>query len=68
MSIENKNGLVVGHQIQIDRSGGQGHCRKDVTAEELGYSLSEEIAGEIIDGGVEECDDIVIGGQHYRWS
>ena len=51
--------------IQIDLSGGQGHCWRD--ADELPESVREEIAAEIIDG-VEACDDYTASnGQHYRW-
>lgn len=68
MSQTIENGLVVGHQIQIDLSGGQGHCWKNISAEEMGADQAEQIAGEILDGGMEACEDIVICGQHFRWS
>lgn len=60
--------MVCGSVIQWDKSGGQGHCW--VAADELACpaDIQEEIAGEVIDGGQDECDDFVASnGIHYRW-
>ena len=63
-----KNELVVGHRVQIDRSGGQGRCWRDIPASEINADARMEIEGEIIDGKKATCDDMVAGnGQHYRW-
>lgn len=61
--------LVCGNQVQIDRSGGQGHCWRDVEDTiDLPPSIREELEGEMIDGGVDSCLDYVASnGQHYRW-
>lgn len=60
--------LVCGCQIQIDRSGGQGHCWRDVDRDDISGEVALEIEGEIIDGEVESCDDFIASnGQHYRW-
>lgn len=60
--------LVCGCQIQIDRSGGQGHCWWDIDAEDIPASIREEIEGEIIDGGKDECEGFRgSNGQWYRW-
>lgn len=59
---------VMGHAIQIDRSGGQGHCWVDATPDECLASTQEEIAAEIIDGKNESREDYTAtNGQHYRW-
>lgn len=61
--------LVCGCRVQYDHSGGQGHCWRDKDAADLPATIREEIEGEIIDGGREECDDFVgSNGCHYRWS
>jgi hypothetical protein len=63
---QNQNGSVLSKTVQIDRSGGQGHCWRiaDVSGD-----IAEEIAAEMLDGGKEECDDyIASNGCHYRWS
>lgn len=58
---------VCGCQIQIDRSG-QGHCWRNIDAEDIPADIREEIAAEILDGGKDECEDYVAtNGQHYRW-
>jgi hypothetical protein len=60
--------LVCGCQVQKDMSG-VGHCWVDVDADDLPSNVREEIEGEIIDGGKDECDDYVASnGLHYRWS
>jgi hypothetical protein len=59
--------LVCGCQVQCDWSG-VGHCWRNVTAAEIPAGIRQEIEGEIIDGGREECDDFVASnGLHYRW-
>lgn len=59
--------LVCDHQIQHDRSG-VGHCWRNIDRDDLPSSIVEEIEGEIIDGGKDECDDFrASDGQHYRW-
>ncbi len=58
---------VCGCQIQVDRSG-VGHCWKNIAAEDIPADIREEIEGEIIDGGKDECDDFIgSNGIHYRW-
>jgi hypothetical protein len=60
-------GLVCGVQVQWDASG-QGHCWKNIDAEDIPGDIVLEIEGEIIDGGNEDCDDYVASnGLHYRW-
>lgn len=59
--------LVCGVQVQVDRSG-QGHCWRNIDRDEIPAAIVEEIEGEIIDGGKDECDDFVASnGVHYRW-
>ena len=59
---------ICGRTIQIDRSGGQGHCWRSISVDEIPYSIIEEIEGEIIDGGADSCEDFIASnGQHYRW-
>lgn len=62
-------GLVCGVQVQYDHSGGQGHCWRNCDMSQPGNrDAAEEIAAEIINGGVESCDDYVASnGCHYRW-
>lgn len=61
-------GLVCGNQVQIDRSGGQGHCWRNVSTDEIPADIREEIEGEMIDGGVESCEGFRAGdGEVYRW-
>jgi hypothetical protein len=60
-------GLVCGCQIQHDDSG-QGHNWRDVVADDIPAPVREEIEGEIIDGGKDECADFrASNGEHYRW-
>lgn len=58
--------MICGSKIQLDKSG-VGHCW--VAADgDCPASIQEEIAGEIIDGGNDDCDDYVASnGVHYRW-
>lgn len=66
MATENET-LVCGCQVQVDRSG-VGHCWVDVAADDIPGDIREEIEGEIIDGGKDECADFVASnGLHYRW-
>jgi hypothetical protein len=63
----NAEQLVCGVQVQVDRSG-VGHCWVNVTANDIPYSIREEIEGEMIDGGKETRDDFIASnGLHYRW-
>lgn len=63
-----KDKLVCGRRVQIDLSG-VGHCWVDKDAEDLPVTIREEIEGEIIEGGKEECQDFLgSNGMHYRWS
>lgn len=60
-------GLVCGSQVQVDRSG-VGHCWVNVSAADIPANIREEIEGEMIDGGEEDCDDFIASnGLHYRW-
>lgn len=57
--------LVCGSQVQVDRSG-VGHCWANV--DDLPPIIRQEIEGEILDGGRDECEDFVASnGLHYRW-
>lgn len=59
---------VCGKTIQIDRSGGQGHCWRTIDRDDIPADIVEEIEGEIIDGKQQKCSDFVgSNGQHYRW-
>lgn len=59
--------LVCGNQVQVDKSG-VGHCWVDVDADEIPANIREEIEGEMIDGGKDECKKFVASnGLHYRW-
>ena len=53
--------------VQVDRSGGQGHCWVDVTVSDLPADTAEEIAAEIIDGNTSCRNYVANNGQHYRW-
>lgn len=67
MASDTESNVVCGCRVQVDKSG-VGHCWVDVTEYTLPANIREEIEGEIIDGGREECDDFVAGnGCHYRW-
>ena len=59
---------IEGHQVLCDTSGA-GHHWVLADANLMPANIREEIAGEIIDGKVAECNDYVASnGQHYRWS
>lgn len=59
--------LVCGCQVQVDKSG-VGHAWVNVDADEIPSNVREEIEGEIIDGGKDECSDyLASNGLHYRW-
>lgn len=59
---------VCGCEIEYDKSG-VGHCWVEADAIDCPPSIQEEIAGEIIDGKMDECFDFVASnGIHYRWS
>lgn len=61
-------GLVCGCRVQRDHSGGQGHCWRDVSADDLPASVRQEIEAEILDGGADRCDGYrATNGQYYRW-
>lgn len=58
---------INGIEISYDKSG-VGHCWIPATEDNCPGDIHEEIAGEIIDGERESCDDFVgSNGQHYRW-
>mgnify|MGYP000912045063 CR=1 FL=1 len=60
--------MMTNYRVQIDMSGGQGHCWRSVDDLNCPADIAEEIACEIIDGRRESCDDyIASNGQHYRW-
>ena len=57
---------VLGRTVQIDRSGGQGHCWRVADGIDLPATIAEEIAAEIVDGA-ETCDRYeATNGQQYR--
>jgi hypothetical protein len=59
---------VCGKTIMIDRSYGEGHCWRTVSAGFIPYDIIEEIEGEILDGDMDTCEDFVASnGHHYRW-
>jgi hypothetical protein len=58
---------ILGHVIQLDRSG-QGHDWRPIARGDIPAAVIEEIEGEIIDGRKSSCDDyLASNGQHYRW-
>ena len=58
---------VCGNQVQIDNSG-VGHNWRNIDASDIPANIREELEGEMIDGGKDECDDYVASnGCHYRW-
>ena len=64
--IENET-LICGRQVQHDNSG-VGHNWRNMDASEIPANIREEIEGEVIDGGKDECANFVASnGQHYRW-
>lgn len=68
VNAEDTSLLVCGRRVQIDHSGGQGHCWRDTGSEDVPASIREEIEGEMIDGKQETCTNFVASnGQHYRW-
>lgn len=66
MSTTNEK-TICGKKIQHDNSG-VGHNWKTIDACDIPADDLIEIEGEMIDGGVDSCDDFVTsGGNHYRW-
>lgn len=60
--------LVCGRKVQRDHSGGQGHCWRAVSGDDLPANIREEIAAEILDGGHETHSGYrATNGQVYRW-
>lgn len=58
---------INGIAISYDKSG-VGHCWVAADGYTCPPSIVEDIAGEIIDGGQDECEDFVASnGCHYRW-
>lgn len=58
---------IAGKTIHVDRSG-VGHDWKLCRECDCPLDTQEEIAAEILDGGVEETEDFVAGnGCHYCW-
>lgn len=58
---------VCGNRVQIDRSG-VGHNWRNIDAADIPANIVQEIEGEMIDGGMDECEDFVASnGLHYRW-
>ena len=66
--IEPETSLIIcGRPIQYDKSG-VGHCWVAATDVDCPLDIQEEIAGEIIDGGAEECANFTASnGVNYRW-
>jgi hypothetical protein len=59
---------VCGNQVQVDRSGGQGHAWVNVDREDLPGQIVLELEGEMLDGGLETCADYrASNGLYYRW-
>ena len=55
------------HQIQHDASGA-GHNWHNIDREDIPANIIAELDGEMLDGGMESCDDYVAkNGLHYRW-
>lgn len=60
--------MVCGTRVQVDHSGGHGHCWRDATADDMPANVRAEIEGEMIDGKRDACADFVASnGLHYRW-
>ena len=59
----NKN-LILGSQIQIDRSG-VGSAWRDIHADDIPANIREEIECEMIDGDATEIT--ASNGMRYRW-
>ncbi len=58
---------VCGNAIEYDKSG-VGHCWVAAQLIDCPASIQEEIACEIIDGGVDTCDSYrASNGVFYRW-
>jgi hypothetical protein len=57
---------ILGHTIQIDRSG-VGHAWRDVDADDLPPSIYEEIETEIAEGNTDPDDYKASNGLCYRW-
>lgn len=58
---------ISGVEIQVDISG-VGQCWRDANEDNCPANIVEEIACEIIDGGVEETDGYTASnGLVYRW-
>ena len=67
-SMASEASKVCGKTIMIDRSYGEGHCWRTVSAGFIPYDIIEEIEGEILDGDMDTCEDFVASnGHHYRW-
>lgn len=68
MCHERNETLVCGNQVQCDRSGGAGHCWRNIDAADIPANVREEIEGEMIDGGADTCERFrASNGQFYRW-
>jgi hypothetical protein len=58
---------VCGNQVQYDNSG-VGHNWRNISRDDIPANIVEEIEGEMIDGGKDECDDFLASnGCRYRW-
>lgn len=63
----NHETTVCGRRIQHDNSG-VGHNWRNIDAQDIPAGIREEIEGEIVDGGQDECSDFLgSNGLHYRW-
>lgn len=58
---------VCGNNVQYDNSG-VGHNFRNIDASDIPANILLEIEGEMIDGGMDTCEDFVASnGCHYRW-
>jgi hypothetical protein len=59
---------VCGNVVQLDKSGGQGHCWRTIDRDDISADILMELEGEMIDGGKETCESFrASDGQYYRW-
>ena len=57
---------IQGHKIQSDASG-QGHCWRDIPADDTLGGCLAEVEAEVMESGDEAGKMIAQNGMHYRW-